>query len=138
MAKKLSKEQHEQDSMVLGAIFAGAKTSKKPLRPHETGAERQNSMCALGAGNQGRKVTQVSDVLMNNELPDNDLHELIPLVRFATANGVSETYACGVNDGFEGSTSAAERFYKWVDKNSLDYERGWHVGQSARIELVSY
>lgn len=137
MAKKLSKKQHEKDSMVFGAIMAGAMTTKKALRPHNAGAERITSMCALGAGNRGRKVTQASDILKINMLPDETLHELIPLIRFAVANDVSENYACGVNDGFEDSTDAAKRFYKWADRDSLDYQRGWHVGQSARIELVT-
>ncbi len=46
---------------------------------------------------------------------------------------VSENYACGVNDGFENSLLASKLFYDEVDSKSLDYERGWHVGQAVAI-----
>jgi hypothetical protein len=47
---------------------------------------------------------------------------------------VSENYACGVNDGFENRSGAAKSFFDEVDMSSLDYERGWHVGQAVAIE----
>jgi hypothetical protein len=137
----LNRKHQEKDSEVFGAIWAGAKSRKKPLKPDLEGMETPEGMCAVGAGNRGRKVTKVSDVItksyqqahgvgMNNER----LHQLIPLVRFATVMEVSENYACGVNDGFEDSTTAAKSFYPNVDRNSLDYKRGYHVGQAIRIE----
>lgn len=135
--KKLTAKQHAIDSMVFGSIWAGAKTSKKKLRLEVPAMETKKSICAIGAGNRGRKVTRPGDIFRdyhNVHGANEKLHQLVPLVRFATAHGVSENYACGVNDGFEFSTTAAHRFYSEVDRKSQDYERGYHVGQAVRIE----
>lgn len=137
---KLTNKQHEKDSEVYGAIMAGAKSRKKRLCQTIGATETPSGMCAIGAGNRGRKVTQPSDIItkgyqrLYGDTSSRTKHQLVPLVRFATANGVSENYAAGVNDGFENDTKAAKSFYQPTDTGSLDYLRGWHVGQTVLIE----
>lgn len=103
--------------------------------------ENPRGICAVGAGNRGRKVTQPSDVVTKSfekkwgkDESTAMQHQTIPLIRFATSNGVSENYACGVNDGFEGKPAVSKGFFYAVDTESLDYERGFHVGQAVAIE----
>lgn len=133
---RLTKAQHERDSMILGAILAGA--SVKPLLPADNGgefaAEREKDVCAIGAGNIGRKVNKPSAILKTGGMYENTSHNKIPIKDFATANEVTVDYACGVNDGFEEEPKASKAFFSQVNQESLDYLRGWHVGQAARIE----
>jgi hypothetical protein len=136
---QLTKKQHEKDSEVYGAVMAGAKTRKKRLMRSVPAMECTRSLCAIGAGNRGRKVTRVSDILTKSYLAkyhdsDENRHQLIPLIRFSTIMDVSEDYACGVNDGFEGDRSISREFFPGVNTDSLDYERGWHVGQAVAAE----
>jgi hypothetical protein len=138
---KITNKHHEIDSMIFGIIIAGVKTRKKKLKPGMPAMETPQGMCAVGAGNRGRKVTQVSDIVTKsmqtkygNNYSINKLHQLIPLIRFATVNNVSENYACGVNDGFENDIQAANKFYPDMDRDSLDYQRGFHVGRAVRLD----
>jgi hypothetical protein len=116
----------------------------KPLKRHLPAMETSKAMCAVGAGLRGVKKTRISDVLTKTEEgiyghSSNLKHQIVPLIRFAMAVDVSENYACGVNDGFENSLLASKLFYDEVDSKSLDYERGWHVGQAVAIvtEMVA-
>ncbi len=133
----LTKKQAAKDSEIFGVIMTGIKTSKKQIRQSQSSMENSTSFCAIGAGNRGRKVTRAVDVFNStnpNDDSDTTLHQLIPMIRFSTANDVSENYACGVNDGFEDSTTASKSFYKKVDMESLDYLRGYAVGAQIREE----
>ncbi len=138
MGRKLTNKQQAKDSEVMGVILAGMHTHKKATLSGLSATETKRGMCAIGAGNRGRKVTRIKDIFQDGWGISNKLeHQLIPMVRFAMANGVSENYACGVNDGFEQDTdnkTASERFYPKVNKKSLDYERGLNVGMAARAE----
>lgn len=128
---RLTKAQHEKDSMVLGAIIAGS--TEKPLKIQETGIERRKSSCAVGASNIGNKVNKPSDILTNVYGLINHVHMIDPLDRFSKSNEVSAAYGCGVNDGFEEKFGLGARiFFKKVNHRSADYVRGWHVGQAAR------
>lgn len=142
---KLTKKQQEKDSEVFGAIWAGARSRKKKLMQELPGMETPKGMCAIGAGLRGRKKTRWSDIVTKSYQKDNAYykqdvdevsnktkHQLIPMVRFAMAMDISEDYACGVNDGFEDSKHAHTCFYK-ADTESLDYLRGWNVGQAVLI-----
>lgn len=129
---KLSKAQQEVDSIVMGAILAGMNTSKKKLSPGSSVTESAHSICAIGAGNRGKNVTRPSDVIILKTWKSSH-HQLVPLVRFAMANNVSENYACGVNDGFENGF-AAKAFYPEVDITAEDYLRGFSVGSAVRLE----
>lgn len=145
---KLSKKQHAKDSEVFGAIMAGAKSRKKRLMQSLPAMETPQAMCAVGAGLRGRKKTRWSDVVTKAyqkenstwsdpdglDASDTKKHQLIPMIRFAMAMDVSEDYVCGVNDGFEDSKGAHHCFFK-ADMDSLDYLRGWHVGQAILIEM---
>lgn len=130
---RLTKKQHEKDSEIMGAIIAGVKASKKKLVKSLSAVETEQSLCAIGAANRGKNVTGPSDVLLRYDSPTSRKHQLIPLIRFSTINEVSENYGCGVNDGFEDGPVATQ-FWPEVDMNSLDYLRGYHVGQAVRIE----
>lgn len=137
----LSNSQMEKDSLVFSAIMAGAKgKTLKPLQRGLSGMETPSSMCALGAGLRGMRMTRPSDIISKSYeklhgkgVSSRIQHRAIPLVRFAWAMQVSENYACGINDGFENG-EAAKAFYPHVNTKSLDYERGWHVGQAVAIE----
>lgn len=141
---KLTNKQAEKDSMVFGTIMAGAKAKRKRLKPLKqrlAAMENPRGMCAVGAGLRGIKKTRLSDIVTKSyeeehgvDRPNQVKHKLIHLVRFAAFLDVSENYACGVNDGFENSAGASKEFYRGVDMGSLDYERGWHVGQTVAIE----
>lgn len=136
----ITNKQAAEDSFVFGAISAGVQSSKKPLKQDLPAMETSKSMCAVGAGLRGVKKSRPSDILTRKYMKENNRdssttkHQLIPLVRFAMAMNVSENYACGVNDGFENSLIASKSFYYEVDRESLDYQRGWHVGQTIAIE----
>lgn len=126
---RLTKAEIEQDSEILGAIITG--DFHKPLLSNERGMERPSSVCAVGAGNIGRRVNKPKDIYKGKEI--NVRHERSPFARFAEANEVSKDYVCGVNDGFEQRVGACRLFYPRVDTKSKDYARGWDVGQAARI-----
>lgn len=139
----LSNRHAEKDSMVFGTIMAGAKANRKRLKPLKQrlkAMETPRAMCAVGAGLRGIKKTRISDVVTKSYeekygtgFSNKVRHQLIPVVRFAAFMGVSENYTCGVNDGFEGSQESPY-FYGAVATESLDYQRGWHVGQAVAIE----
>ncbi len=142
---KLTAKQHEKDSEVFGAIWAGARSRKKKLMQELPAMETPRGLCAVGAGLRGRKKTRWSDVVTKSfqkdksyyadpeDASDTTQHQLIPMIRFAAFMDISENYACGVNDGFENSRGAARSFYRAVDMDSLDYLRGWNVGQAVLI-----
>lgn len=115
---RFTKKQHEQDSMILGAIIAGSKN--KPLMPYEPQAEMENSVCAIGAG--------IIGVYKDEKVP-----ESVPsaLKLFSEIHEVSLEYAKGVNDGFEQNQWCRhESHYKNLNE-SKDYQRGWSVGEAA-------
>lgn len=127
---KITNKQHEKDSEIYGAIMAGAKSRKKRLMQDLPAMETPRGICAVGAGLRGRKKTRWSDVVTKSYQKEHNYS----MIRFAAFMEVSENYACGVNDGFENDKGAAQSFYKNVNMNSLDYLRGWHVGQAVLIE----
>lgn len=129
---RLTKAQQEQDSFVLGAILAGA--SEKLLVPNERGAIHAMSACAIGAGVIGLKIDKPRDVSGRRySLVLDCQHTLIPLQRFAAELEVSENYVCGINDGFEQGSISKDICPK-VSTRSVDYLRGWNIGEAARIE----
>lgn len=141
---KLTRQQAEKDSMVFGAIMAGVKSKRKKLKPLKqrlAGMETPKGMCAVGAGLRGVKRARLSDIVTKSYEKEHGAggsnttrHQLVPLVRFAAFMDVSENYACGVNDGFENSLGTSRSFYRELDMTTLDYERGWHVGQAVAID----
>lgn len=142
---EITETQAVKDSLVFATIMAGVKARRGKLKPLEQSLpamETFRATCAVGAGLQGANKTRVSDIVTKTYLKKHGdtskvKHQLVPLIRFAMAMEISEDYACGINDGFEDSKSASRSFYPEVDTTSLDYERGWHVGQAVAIESAS-
>jgi hypothetical protein len=135
---RITKSQHEKDSYVIAAILTGEKESGKKLKESLPGMETPQGLCAVGAGLRGKKATRGVDVITRayqaihgEDDGDKILHQIVPMIRFATVLGVSENYACGVNDGFEDSF-ASKSFYPAVNKESPDYIRGYSVGHVIR------
>lgn len=122
---RLTKKQHEQDSMILGAIIAGSR--RKPLMPYEPQAEMENSVCAIGAG--------IIGIYKDGKVPiyiPKSVSSAIAL--FSEIHEVFLEYAKGVNDGFEQSQWCRnESHYNNLSK-SVDYQRGWNVGEAANIQ----
>ena len=129
---RLTKAEHEQDSLVLGTILAGRVSRQKRLQPGLSGVERTQTVCALGASNIGTGINKPQDVLHDGNLRQIARHELFPMLRFVKQNAVNSAYACGVNDGFENNVGAHTAFFKRCNMKSRDYARGWTVGQAAR------
>lgn len=118
---RLTKKQHEQDSMILGAIIAGS--YEKPLREGHSKAETNYSLCAVGAG--------IIRTRTKAKIPTSIIGSI---ERFASIYKVSIAYACGVNDGFEQDVDARESAFSKINRKSVDYKRGWNVGEAANIQ----
>ncbi len=124
---KLTKKEQEQDSIILGAIIAGA--TKKPLITNESRPETSDSVCAIGAGIIGEFIGE--------KIPS---AAKLAIELFADIHGVSIKYAEGVNDGFEQDMESRSIWntipYTEIEANekSKDYCRGWNVGETANTQ----
>jgi hypothetical protein len=123
----LTDDERLQDELILAAIIAGGMASGREVRPASIARPGQvghdnlfgvgpnddvsGPCCAVGAGVLFVGVSRTAS----------------PTLAFAEAHGVSESYALGVSDGFEGHHSGLYR--DLLDQK--EWQRGHAVGLAA-------
>lgn len=113
----------EKDSMILGAILS-AGDEYRIRRGMFVSAEAftQYACCAIGAG------------VLYAGIPPEEIVGSSAISQFMAKYAVSENYAIGVSDGFEGPGGGV--CYGVYSSSSPDYLRGYAVGEIVAREVL--